>query len=266
LQSAELVFHVAALVGLRDGEAFFTQNTTATRHFVDTLIPSNRLRRLVFVSSISATDREPGSPATDCLTEAFPPQPQTDYGRSKLQAEQCIIASGLPHTILVPAYIYGPYLRAGSSTERLIQDLRAGKRYTRFPFPGAISAIHTEDLSQALWIAANHPHTLNERFLISNPEPVPIVDAFATLANCLGLNHTFTPSPITLSEADLARYRRQKPSPGSNPILRRILWEHYFACSPAKWYQATGHQAQIAFDDGVRRTLAQLEKNLSAAI
>ncbi|WP_303675226.1 NAD-dependent epimerase/dehydratase family protein [Vampirovibrio chlorellavorus] len=256
LQSAELVFHVAALVGLRDGDAFFTQNTEATRQLVYTLTASNRLRRLVFVSSISATDRYPGSPATDCMTEAFPSQPQTDYGRSKLQAEQRIMASGLPYTIMAPAYIYGPHLRAGASTERLINDLKAGKRYTRFPFPGAVSAIHVEDLSEALWIAATHPNTLNERFLISHPQPVSIVEALATLADCLGLHHTFTPSP----NSNLERYRRKKPAPGGNAILRRILWEHYFACSPAKWYRATGHQPAIAFSDGVRKTLASLSK------
>lgn len=256
LQAAELVFHVAALVGLRDGDAFFTQNTEATRQLVDTLTPSSRLRRLVFVSSISATDRDPASPAIDCMTETFPPQPQTDYGRSKLQAEQLIRASGLPYTIMVPAYIYGPHLRAGSSTERLINDLKAGKRYTRFPFPGAVSAIHVDDLSEALWLAATHPNTLNERFLISHPQPVFIVDAFATLADCLGLQHTFTPLP----GSSLERYRRQKSAPAANPILRRILWEHYFACSPVKWYQATGHQPKIAFPEGVRKTLASLSK------
>ncbi len=252
LQAAELVFHVAALVGLRNGDAFFTQNTEATRQLVEALTPSSRLQRLVFVSSISATDRDPASPATECMTEAFPPQPQTDYGRSKLQAEQLITASGLPYTIMVPAYIYGPHLRVGSSTDRLINDMKAGKRYTRFPFPGAISEIHVDDLSEALWIAATHPKTLNERFLISNPQPLSIVAAFATLAECLGLDHTFTPSPAS----HLERYRRQKSAPAANPILRRILWEHYFACSPAKWYQATGHQPQITFSEGVRKTLS----------
>lgn len=251
INQAELVFHVAALVSLKNGPEFYTQNTETTRHLLEALRFSQHLQRLVFVSSISAVDRPWELPATELLTEASPLRPNTDYGQSKLQAERLIQESGLPYTIMIPAYIYGPYPRPNSSMERLIRDMVAGKGYTRFPFPGEASAIHVADLAIALWLAASHQDTLNERFFIANPEPIRIQDAYALLAEALGLSFTFHP----VDSKSLSRYENRWRTAQPDSLILRILFERYFACSAAKWYQTTRYQPRYTLGEGIDLTV-----------
>jgi nucleoside-diphosphate-sugar epimerase len=252
LGQAERVFHVAALVGLRNGPEFYRQNTEATRQLAEALKGSDRLERLVFVSSISAIDRPLDIPAIEALTELSVPQPHTDYGKSKLQAEKLIQMSGLPYTIMIPAYIYGPYPRPHSSMDRLIRDMLAGKSYTRFPFPGEASAIFSEDLAEALCIAASHPNTLNERFLIANPQPVRIDEAYKQLAAALGLHWESRLEDASL----LSRYQRLWRQSQGDSLMLRILFQRYFACSSAKWYQATGFVPRATLEEDIFRTVS----------
>mgnify|MGYP000042848195 CR=1 FL=1 len=63
------------------------------------------VRRFVFLSSIRA---QCGPTAEAVQTENLTPQPTDAYGRSKLEAEQLIEASGAGFTVLRPAVVYGP--------------------------------------------------------------------------------------------------------------------------------------------------------------
>lgn len=257
LQSAERVFHMAALVSLKNGPEFYTMNTDTTRHLVQALSLSNRLRRLVYVGSISAVDRSPDQPADGLLSEDSPPHPNTDYGKSKLQAEALVRTSGLPYTILRPPYIYGPYARLKSSMDRLVYDVRDGRHYTRFPFPGLASEVYAEDLAEMIWLAGEHPKTLNEIFFVANPEPVRIGRVFADVADALG--RPYAPLPVSPEKMERTRqflYRRYP----ENPLLR-ILFENAFACSTEKWYRMTGYQPRYGYGEGVRRTVAWYRAN-----
>src|SRR5690606_22586915 len=146
-------------------------NTDATQSLINALKHSVRLKRLVFLSSISAFDRPLGQPAIGLLTEESIPHPNTDYGKSKLEAEKRVEQSDLPYAILRPSYIYGPYPRINSSMDRLIRNVRDQTHYTRFPFPGRASEIYVEDLAEMIWTASQHPAAENQAFFVSNPEP-----------------------------------------------------------------------------------------------
>lgn len=248
---ADFVFHTAALVSLKNGPEFYAQNTEATGHLVEALRGSERLKRLVFTGSISAVDRHWDKRAAEPLTEQSPCQPRTDYGKSKLQAERLIINSGLPYTVMIPAYIYGPHPRPNSSMDRLIRDMLAGKSYTRFPFPGSASGIYVEDLAETLWISATHPNTLNRRFFIANPSPVRITEAYETLAEALKLPL----EPLRLSPEQIALYETRWRLAQPESLILRILFERYFACSSEAWTQATGHQPRCDMREGVARTV-----------
>ena len=250
LKQAERVVHAAALVSLRNGPEFYRMNTYATQNLLNALSGSDKLQRLVFVGSISAIDRPMDQPAIGPLTEESPPHPNTDYGKSKLMAEELVVKSGLPFAILRPAYIYGPFPRINSSMDRLIHHMTAGKSYTRFPFPGRASEVYAEDLAEMIWLATHHPNVENESFFVSNPTPVRVADAYAALAKAVGAEF----KPLDLSDAELARYRslwyRQQP----DNLLLRILFEDFFACAPDKWYRLTGYRPTFGFKEGLAKT------------
>lgn len=251
IQNAELVFHTAALVSLRNGPEFYTQNTDATRHLVEALQTSPHLKRLLHVGSISAVDRDWHQPALAPLSDFSPCQPNTDYGKSKLQAEQCVMNSGLPYTVLIPAYIYGPYARPNSSMDRLIRDMAAGKKYTRFPFPGFASEIYAEDLAEMLWVSATHSKTLNQRYFISNPEPIRIQKAYRVLAEALKIPY----EPLSIKPTEMERYRNRCRTTHPDSLILRILFEPYFACLPDRWYQTTGFTPRNGLREGIAKTV-----------
>ena len=258
-QEADYVFHTAALVGLRNGTEFYTQNTETTRQLLGTLRNSARLQRFLFVSSISAVDRQWEVPATELLTECSPCLPNTDYGKSKLAAERLVMESGLPYTSLIPAYIYGPNPRPNSSMDRLLKDMINGKRYTRFPFPGLASEVYVEDLAEMLWVSAMHPATLNQRYFICNPQPVSIGGVFNGLADSLGLPR----SMFRIDQERMGRYQRFLRARQPDSLILRILFESYFACSADRWYQATGFTPRFGMREGISRTIQWYRQSAS---
>ncbi|MGE0201216.1 MAG: NAD-dependent epimerase/dehydratase family protein [Candidatus Melainabacteria bacterium] len=189
LKEATHVLHVAALVGLRNGEAFYTVNREGTRALVEACQGAARLQRFLFVSSISAVDRPAlgVDEALPPLNECSPPHPGTDYGRSKLQAEALLQASGLPWTIARPAYIYGPQPRQGSSMDRLLYDVLRQAHYTRLPWPGRVSAMGVDDLADVLVRLMTHPAAVNRTFFTAEPEPVSVRQTIESLAGLLGV-------------------------------------------------------------------------------
>jgi nucleoside-diphosphate-sugar epimerase len=256
LQAADWVLHAAALVSLRNGPEFYEQNTEATRQLLAVLATSDRLQRMIHVSSISAIDRPPNQPALGPLTDESPSQPNTDYGHSKWQAEEAVRASGLPYVILRPAYIYGPYPRPHSSMDKLIRHVAAGAHYTRYPFPGRASAIYVEDLAEILWLAGEHPAVQGQSFFICDPQPVRVGQAFADVARALQL--PYRPLPRTSQQLAQLQSRLLYQQPHS--LILRILFEDYFYCSPAHWYRLTNSQPRFGYAEGLARTAAWVSR------
>ncbi len=107
LQGMEGVVHSAGLVKAKSPEEFRRINVDGTRHMLSGAKAAGTVKRFVFVSSLAAMGpSEDGSPVDPNRT----PQPVTHYGRSKLEAEQAVIAEkdNLPVVVLRPPMIYGP--------------------------------------------------------------------------------------------------------------------------------------------------------------
>ncbi len=108
VQGAEAIVHAAGLVKARTPEEFFETNTQGTKNLLEAAeahVPG--LKRFVYVSSIAAVGPSvDGKPVPDD-TE---PRPVTHYGRSKLAAEQAVLAAKdrVPITVIRPPAIYGP--------------------------------------------------------------------------------------------------------------------------------------------------------------
>ncbi len=267
ISEATFVFHMAALVGLKNGSEFYVANRDATEALLSTLNSASSektskkaLKRFVFLSSIAAIDRPWPKNSLQSfntpyfkgpLDEASPICPGTDYGKSKRQAEELIMASGLPYSILRPAYIYGPHPRINSSMDKVIYHIRDRVPYTQFPFPGISSEIYVEDLAEALWHSAIHEGALNQDFFVANPKPQSVSNFFKSVADRLKVPY----APKILSESLMKRFMRyQLALNPTNPVVR-ILYTNYFHCSPKKFKTLTGYTPRIGFESGLTRTL-----------
>lgn len=248
----DFVFHMAALVSLKNGPEFYPVNAEGTQNLINALANQKKLKRFVLLSSISAVDRtEKSKPPYKPLTETSSSVPRTDYGKSKLQAETRLISSGLPYTILRPAYIYGPHPRKGSSVDRIIQDTWTENPYTRFPFTGHVSEIYAPDLAEIMWQVAHTEQCLNETYFVANPEPVAVQDWFKTLYHLMKKPYSSFPLPKLMAGSLKGMMKKE----GLDPIMGEILFHDYFVCSPQKLYQHISYRPYYGFGPGMAKTL-----------
>ncbi|MBP3227482.1 MAG: NAD(P)-dependent oxidoreductase [Bacteroidaceae bacterium] len=159
------VLHCAGVTKVRRREDFFNINTSGTRHLAEALIETGKLEgRFVYFSSLSVMGdlREHPYPyipfkQTDC------PCPNTDYGRSKLEAERALSTTkGLDYVVLRPTGVYGPrerdYYMMAQSIKRHI-DFSVGYR------PQELTFIYVKDLAHAALLALEHGPSKRAYFL-----------------------------------------------------------------------------------------------------
>ncbi len=170
----DYVVHAAGATKSLRPEGFFRTNTQGTKNLVEGLIQTGMTpRRFVFISSLSifgAIREEPVktnppyvySPILDTDT----PQPNTNYGRSKLQAEQYLATlTDFPYTILRPTGVYGPrerdyYLMAQSIQKHV--DFAVGYR------PQEITFVYVMDVVQAVFKAFDAPNAVGRGYFLSD--------------------------------------------------------------------------------------------------
>jgi nucleoside-diphosphate-sugar epimerase len=111
MTNVETVVHLAGkahdLKKTSNPKEYYTVNFELTRQLYDAFLKSDA-KQFIFISSIKAV----ADVTSSVLDENTIPNPQTDYGKSKLMAERYIQAQSLPegksYYILRPCMIHGP--------------------------------------------------------------------------------------------------------------------------------------------------------------
>ncbi len=139
------------------------------------------IERFVFISSVRA---QAGPSAAHTLREQDDPHPTDHYGRSKLAAELAIRATGLPFTILRPVAMYGP--RSQGNIKKLVQ-------LTKLPFPLPFSGFNNrrsllgiDNLISAILFVLNNKSTVDESFLVADPDSHSFTEIIAMLRKAQG--------------------------------------------------------------------------------
>ena len=135
-------------------------------------------------SSIAVYDGWPGGD----LSETSPADgPGSVYKTVKRAMETALAASGLPHIILQPTIVYGPF--SPLWTTPLIEAFRAGDVILPDGPEGLCHAVFVDDVVDAAILAAARKTHDGERYIISGAEPVSwraFYEAHARLAGAPG--------------------------------------------------------------------------------
>ena len=110
-QDFDYVVHAAGVTKCLNKADFHRINTEGTKNLAEALLEVGMpLKRFVFVSSLSIFGAIKEQQPYEAIRESDTPQPNTEYGRSKLAAEQFLASLGarLPYIILRPTGVYGP--------------------------------------------------------------------------------------------------------------------------------------------------------------
>lgn len=160
----DYVVHAAGVTKCVDKRDFYRINTEGTQNLVTALRRLEMpLKRFVYISSLSVFGaiREQQPYKEICETDT--PQPNTEYGRSKLVAEQWLdTQKDFPYVVLRPTGVYGPrekdyYIMAKSIKQH--SDFSVGYKRQDITF------VYVTDVVQAVFLAMEKGKTGRKYFL-----------------------------------------------------------------------------------------------------
>ena len=183
------VIHCAGLVKAVHAADLFAVNRDGTRNVV-AAVNASRVERLVHVSSLAVSG--PGTTAAPAR-EAAPPAPVSAYGRSKLAAEEEVIAHcRTAFTILRPAAVYGP--RDGE----FLRLFKAARAHVLPTFGGGrqeLSLVFVSDLAAIILASLAHPGAPGRVFHVASGEICTTRQLTTEIASQLGVRTLPLPLP-----------------------------------------------------------------------
>lgn len=200
-----LVYCVAA--STHDEAGYQAAYVQGLRHVLGWLAAKGQQpRRALFVSSSSVYGQQNG----EWVDEASAVEPSGFSGRLMLEAENTLLSSGLPATVVRLTGIYGP------GRERLLTQVREGYRVAEEP-PLYGNRIHSDDAAGLLAFLLGSDaqgQTLASCYIGVDDAPAPLAEVVAWLREYLGVTEW----------QDHAQVRRTGSKRCSNALARQLGW------------------------------------------
>lgn len=170
-EDLDAVIHTAGIVHSFNEEHFYNVNSLATKRLIDLLKRKYDRLKFVLISSLAASGP---SLEGELRLEDHPPQPTSQYGKSKLEAEehlQDLAPISWNKVIIRPPMVIGPrdpaildFFKMVSSRVVILPGLDgAEKRY---------SFICVFDLIEAIYRATTLEEIFNETFFVAHPNTI----------------------------------------------------------------------------------------------
>ena len=160
----DYVVHAAGVTKCIDKRDFRRINTEGTKNLVQALQQLQMpVKRFVYLSSLSVFGAIREQQPYEEIRETDTPQPNTEYGRSKLEAEQWLdTLKDFPYVILRPTGVYGPRERDYFLMAKSIKghsDFAVGYKRQDITF------VYVSDVVQAVFLAIEKGQTGRKYFL-----------------------------------------------------------------------------------------------------
>ena len=192
LEDVRAVVHLGGLVRALSWQRFEEVNIQGTRRLATKIRELDPNIPFIHVSSLAAA-----GPSEDGLLSAAPPastKPCSLYGRSKMLSEREVQESGLPHTILRPCAVYGPW---DTDVLALFRQANKGIGLVAGP-PSRFSLVYVEDLVEAILCALDGPKE-GAIIPVAFPEPVGDADWLRLIAEAGGKKMRVLRLPLFLA-------------------------------------------------------------------
>lgn len=231
------VVHLAGIAhapGMLPDSLYRRINAEAVGELAETA--RGKVERLVFLSSVRA---QAGLSAEHAITEKDTPQPTDAYGRSKLEAERLVEASGITFTVLRPAVVYGKGVKGNIAALATL-----AKTPMPLPFGGLDnrrSLLALDNLVSAISFVLDAETAADETFLVADAEPISVADLVAAMREGLG-------RPAQLMRVPQRAVRRLMQSVGKEADWERVSGS--FVVDPTK-LMGIGWSPAVTTHDGI---------------
>jgi nucleoside-diphosphate-sugar epimerase len=256
LQDITHVVHCAGCTRALDVSEFHQTNHAGTRHVVEAVNQQKgRIQRLVHISSLAAGG--PGTPEKPAR-ENDPPNPVSEYGRSKLAGEQEVQGGcEAEHVVLRPPAVYGPrdtaFLPLFKAIKAHIQPRFGSGRQ-------ALSLVFVKDLAEAVVTCLTHPAAAGKTFYVASPEVTSAQELAGEIAAQMKAWTLPLPLPVAAlwllccAQDGVSRLTRKPGMLGRQKYaeLRAPGW----VCDPDRLRQELGFVCGSTLKSGITTTLA----------
>ena len=255
VRNASVIYHVAGLTKAYRTRDYYTVNRFGTRNLLDACARQNPgLGKFVLVSSLAAAGPSPhGRPVTDKDV----PNPVSDYGKSKLLAEEEALRfkDRFRIVILRPSAVYGPrdtdvFELFKWASKGLILDMLGGARFLNW--------CYVEDLAEALLRAGERTLPSGSVYFIAENRVYSTAEFHQVLQRSGGIQARVVKVPVwagyaigTLSEA--AGAIRGTATIMSRQKVREAV-QKYWTGDLTKAQKELGFSAQVPLEQGLERT------------
>lgn len=232
MRGVDYLFHLAALasvpLSLEKPTETFEINTLGTQY----LLEAARLqgvKRVVFISSAAIYGDLPRLPKR----ETMKPHPISPYAWTKLYGEQLCRdyhrVYGLPTVSLRFFNVYGarqnPNSHYAAVVPRWITAALSGQRPIVYGDGLQVrDFVHVDDITQALWLAANEPEAVGGAFNIASGERSTLLELLSAIEDACGrpLNPQFEPPRAGDIRRSFADIEAAKKRLGFEPRIRLV--------------------------------------------
>lgn len=164
--SFDFALHNAGLTKTLNKDNFYRVNTLYTKNLVEALHASGHtLKKFLLMSSLSSYGK--GDEVTFQPIRLDDPQnPDTAYGKSKLEAENYIRSQHyFPYVILRPTGVYGP----GEKDYFMeIKSVQSGVDFAAGSVPQRITFIYVKDLARVAFLALENETIRNKHYFVAD--------------------------------------------------------------------------------------------------
>jgi nucleoside-diphosphate-sugar epimerase len=251
------VVHCAGATKARRISDFYQVNQVGTRNVVAAANAQN-VKRLIHVSSLAAAG--PATPERPAREED-PPQPVSEYGKSKLAGEDEVRnRSQGEYVILRPSAVYGP------RDEELLRLFKAVKRHL-LPRTGhqALSLVFVRDLAQTVIHCLDHPAAVAKTYFVAARERVTATRLAAEIAANLKIWTLPLPLPAFFLWAMCLAQEVRTRLTGKASVLSLQKYAELHApgwvCDPSRLERETAQVCTTGLKEGVAETLAWYRQN-----
>ena len=260
----DYVIHAAGVTKCADKRDFYRINTEGTQHLVKALqrleIP---LKRFVYISSLSVFGAIREQQPYEEIRETDTPQPNTEYGRSKLVAEEWLdTQKDFPYVVLRPTGVYGPrekdyFLMAQSIKQHT--DFAVGYRRQDITF------VYVTDVVQAVFLAMEKGKT-GRKYFLSDGEVYQSTTFSDYIHEELGRPWWIRiTAPVWLLRAVtfVGEYigRMTGKVSALNNDKYNILRQRNWRCDIQPAIDELGYRPQVKLQEGVRRSIKWYKEN-----
>ncbi len=259
---ASTVYHVAGLTKAYRARDYYAVNHLGTRNLLDACGRYGPgLRKFVLVSSLAAAGPSvQGRPARD--TDL--PHPVSDYGKSKLLAEEETLRyrDRFPVIILRPSAVYGPrdtdvFELFRWATRGYLLDVGGGERFMNW--------CHVQDLAAALLLAGTSQVPSGSIYFVAEDRAYASSEFRRTLLRTGGVSARHITVPVwagyligALSET--AGMLRGRATIMNRQKIREAV-ERYWTCDLEKIREELGFRARISLEQGLAATWTWYREN-----